>query len=162
MAFEPTEGRGGSTRRRLMLQNRLEALDQDLRHTMTESARTQQTSSHHMTGAVRDVTDRLSKIEETNKQVLNFSGQLENLQRILTNPKQRGILGEYYLETLLKNVFAPDHEMQYKFFRRRNRRRRGLYFATRSCRSIPSSVWKIITASSRRKLTRIASDMKRR
>lgn len=111
------KGRGGiDPQALLMLQNRLEALDQDLRHTMTESARTQQTSSHHMTGAVRDVTDRLSKIEETNKQVLNFSGQLENLQRILTNPKQRGILGEYYLETLLKNVFAPDqYEMQYKF-----------------------------------------------
>lgn len=100
----------------LMLQNRLEALDQDLRHTLTENARSQQTSSHHMTGAVRDVTERLAKIEETNKQVLNFSGQLENLQRILTNPKQRGILGEYYLETLLKNIFAPDqYEMQYKF-----------------------------------------------
>ena len=48
--------------------------------------------------------------------MLGFSGQLENLQRILTNPKQRGILGEYYLETLLKNVFAPDqYQMQYKF-----------------------------------------------
>lgn len=100
----------------LMLQNRLEALDQNLHRTMEESVRVQQTSSHHMTGAVRDVTERLAKIEETNKQVLNFSGQLDNLQRILTNPKQRGILGEYYLETLLKNVFAPDqYEMQYKF-----------------------------------------------
>ncbi len=69
-----------------------------------------------MTNTVRDVTERLVKIEETNKQILSFSGQLENLQRILTNPKQRGILGEYYLETLLKNVFAPDqYEMQYKF-----------------------------------------------
>lgn len=99
-----------------MLQQRLEALDGELRRSLTEQTRNQQTSSHHMTGAVRDVTERLIKIEETNKQVLNFSGQLENLQRILTNPKQRGILGEYYLETLLKNVFAPDqYQMQYSF-----------------------------------------------
>jgi DNA recombination protein RmuC len=100
----------------LMLQQRLESLDQELRRSLNENARSQQTSSHHMTGAVRDVTERLAKIEETNKQVLSFSGQLENLQRILTNPKQRGILGEYYLETLLKNVFSPDqYQMQYPF-----------------------------------------------
>ncbi len=100
----------------LMLQQRLEALDQDMRKTLSENTRNQQSSSHSMTGAVRDVTERLIKIEETNRQVLNFSGQLENLQRILTNPKQRGILGEYYLETLLKNVFAPDqYQMQYAF-----------------------------------------------
>jgi DNA recombination protein RmuC len=100
----------------LMLQQRLETLDQNMRQTLSDNNRNQQTSSHHMTGAVRDVTERLIKIEETNKQVLNFSGQLENLQRILTNPKQRGILGEYYLETLLKNIFAPDqYQMQYAF-----------------------------------------------
>jgi DNA recombination protein RmuC len=100
----------------LMLHQRLEALDQELRRSLTENSRSQQTSSHHMTGAVRDVTERLAKIEETNKQVLSFSGQLDNLQRILTNPKQRGILGEYYLETLLKNIFSPEqYQMQYAF-----------------------------------------------
>ncbi|MSR85392.1 DNA recombination protein RmuC [Candidatus Uhrbacteria bacterium] len=100
----------------LMLQQRIESLNQDLKGSLTESVRHQQASSHQMTGAVRDVTERLVKIEETNKQVLGFSGQLEQLQRILTNPKQRGILGEYYLETLLKNIFAPGQfQMQYKF-----------------------------------------------
>jgi DNA recombination protein RmuC len=100
----------------LMLQQRLDALDTELRRSLSEQTRNQQVSSHHMTSTVRDVTDRLAKIEETNKQVLNFSGQLENLQRILTNPKQRGILGEYYLETLLKNTFSPEsYQMQYAF-----------------------------------------------
>ena len=97
----------------LLLQQRIESLNQDLKQSMTENVRQQQTSSHQMTSTVRDVTERLVKIEETNKQILSFSGQLDNLQRILTNPKQRGILGEYYLETLLKNVFAPDqYQMQ--------------------------------------------------
>ncbi len=100
----------------LMLQQRIESLNQDLKLSLNENVRQQQTSSHNMTTTVRDVTERLVKIEETNKQILSFSGQLDNLQRILTNPKQRGILGEYYLETLLKNVFAPDqYQMQYKF-----------------------------------------------
>jgi len=100
----------------ILLQQRLESLDRDLRGSLTESMKHQQQSSYHMTNTVRDVTERLVKIEETNKQVLTFSGQLENLQRILTNPKQRGILGEYYLETILKTIFAPDqYQMQYAF-----------------------------------------------
>ena len=41
---------------------------------------------------------------------------LQNLQDILKNPKQRGILGEYYLETILKNVLPPgSYQMQYPF-----------------------------------------------
>ncbi|MBM3204886.1 DNA recombination protein RmuC [Candidatus Uhrbacteria bacterium] len=100
----------------LLIQQRVEAFNQDVRGSLTENARQQQAASFQMTNAVRDVTERLVKIEETNRQVLGFSGQLENLQRILTNPKQRGILGEYYLETLLKNIFAPSqYQMQYKF-----------------------------------------------
>jgi DNA recombination protein RmuC len=56
------------------------------------------------------------KLEEGNKQILSFADQLQNLQDILKNPKQRGILGEYYLETLLKNVLAPGQfQMQYPF-----------------------------------------------
>lgn len=65
---------------------------------------------------IRDVTEGLTKLDETNKQVVSFADQLQNLQDILKNPKQRGILGEYYLETLLKNVLAPaQYQMQYAF-----------------------------------------------
>jgi DNA recombination protein RmuC len=63
-----------------------------------------------------EVTEKLTKLDETNRQVINFSGQLQNLQDILKNPKQRGILGEYYLETVLKNVLPPgSYQMQYAF-----------------------------------------------
>ena len=65
---------------------------------------------------IREVTTGLTKLDETNKQVVSFADQLQNLQDILKNPKQRGILGEYYLETLLKNVLAPgQYKMQYMF-----------------------------------------------
>lgn len=65
---------------------------------------------------ITEVTEKLTKLDETNKQVINFSGQLQNLQDILKNPKQRGILGEYYLETVLKNVLPPgSYQMQYAF-----------------------------------------------
>ena len=60
------------------------------------------------------VTERLTRLDETNKQVISFADQLQSLENILKNPKQRGILGEYYLETLLKNVMPPgSFEVQY-------------------------------------------------
>jgi len=65
---------------------------------------------------IADVVAGLTKLEETNKQVVNFSAQLQNLQDILKNPKQRGILGEYFLEETLKNVLPPNsYQMQYSF-----------------------------------------------
>ncbi len=64
---------------------------------------------------IAEVTEKLAKLDETNKQVINFSSQLQNLQDILKNPKQRGVLGEYYLEETLKNVLPPkSFQMQYK------------------------------------------------
>ncbi|MFH1523005.1 MAG: DNA recombination protein RmuC [Patescibacteria group bacterium] len=65
---------------------------------------------------ITEVTQKLTKLDETNKQVVNFSSQLQNLQDILKNPKQRGVLGEYYLEETLKNVLPPNsYQMQYPF-----------------------------------------------
>ena len=65
---------------------------------------------------IRDVTERLTRLDETNKQVISFADQLQSLQDILKNPKQRGILGEYYLETVLKNVLpVGSYQMQYAF-----------------------------------------------
>src|SRR5205814_7238704 len=80
---------------------------------MQESIRTQLSESSKL---IKEVTEGLTKLDETNKQVVSFADQLQNLQDILKNPKQRGILGEYYLETLLKNVLAPNqYQMQYGF-----------------------------------------------
>ncbi|HBR71207.1 MAG TPA: DNA recombination protein RmuC [Candidatus Moranbacteria bacterium] len=64
---------------------------------------------------ISKVTEKLTKLDETNRQVVNFSAQLKNLQDILKNPKQRGVLGEYFLEETLKNVLPPgSYQMQYK------------------------------------------------
>ncbi|MEK7610053.1 MAG: DNA recombination protein RmuC [Patescibacteria group bacterium] len=78
-----------------------------------ESMRSQLSESAKL---IREVTQGLTKLDQTNKQVVSFADQLQNLQDILKNPKHRGILGEYYLETLLKNVLAPgQYQMQYAF-----------------------------------------------
>lgn len=80
---------------------------------MRESMQTQLSESTKM---IREVTAGLTKLDETNRQVVSFADQLQSLQDILKNPKHRGILGEYYLETLLHNVLAPtQYKMQYAF-----------------------------------------------
>ena len=80
---------------------------------MHESLKHQSTESFNI---IRDITEKLTRLDETNKQVVSFADQLQSLQDILKNPKQRGILGEYYLETLLKNVLPTgSYQMQYPF-----------------------------------------------
>jgi len=81
--------------------------------TMHESMKTQLSASNKI---VEDVTRGLTEVRESNKQVISYADQLQNLQDILMNPKQRGVLGEYYLESVLKNVLPPGrYQMQYPF-----------------------------------------------
>lgn len=83
--------------------------------TITNTQQSTQQQFGQMTKIIQEVTSKLTLLDVTNKQVLDFSSQLKSLQDILKNPKQRGILGEYYLETLLKNVLAPESfVMQYR------------------------------------------------
>lgn len=99
-----------------MLQQQISQLQKEIGDRMGETHQAVRQSFAASTGVVRDVTEKLTRMEETTKQVLDITGQLQNLQDMLKNPKQRGILGEYYLETLLINILPPDsYEMQYKF-----------------------------------------------
>ncbi|MEK7480522.1 MAG: DNA recombination protein RmuC [Patescibacteria group bacterium] len=89
-------------------------LDQKLDLKLGESTRMMQTQFSQSAEIIRHVTERLTKLDETNRQVVGFADQLRNLQDILKNPKQRGVLGEYYLETVLSNVLPPQsYQMQY-------------------------------------------------
>jgi len=68
------------------------------------------------TTQIKDVTSQLEKIHADHQHVIDVKTQLGKLTDILANPKQRGVLGEYFLETLLKNVFQPNqYKLQYKF-----------------------------------------------
>ena len=100
----------------LMLQNQVSEIGRALDNKLGESARMAQMGESARNELIRSVSEHLTRLQESNKQVLNFTDQLKNLQDILKNPKQRGILGEYYLETLLKNVLPPgSYQMQYTF-----------------------------------------------
>ena len=65
---------------------------------------------------IADVTQRLAKLDETNRRVVDVATELKTLQNVLQNPKKRGVFGEFYLESVLENVLPPkQYEMQYKF-----------------------------------------------
>jgi DNA recombination protein RmuC len=71
---------------------------------------------HNSSKIVTDISTRLTKLDETNKRVVDVAEELKTLQNVLTNAKQRGGLGEYYLENVLGNVLPPNvWEKQYRF-----------------------------------------------
>lgn len=91
-------------------------MDAKLSESQKEVNETIRHQTNQSQNIIRDITERLTRLDETNKQVMSFTDQLQSLQDILKNPKQRGVLGEYYLETLLKNVMPPgSYQMQYGF-----------------------------------------------
>ena len=64
---------------------------------------------------ITDISGRLTKLDETNKRVVDVADELKSLQNVLQNPKQRGVLGEFYLKQILENMLPPGtFELQYK------------------------------------------------
>lgn len=81
--------------------------------TMQKSVQKQLTESAKL---IADVTQRLAKLDETNRRVVDVADELKTLQNVLQNPKQRGVFGEFYLESVLDNVMSPkQYQTQYKF-----------------------------------------------
>ena len=65
---------------------------------------------------ITEVTQRLAKLDDTNKRVVDVADELKTLQNVLQNPKQRGVFGEFYLQSVLDNVLSTgQYQMQYKF-----------------------------------------------
>ncbi|MDO8593402.1 MAG: DNA recombination protein RmuC [bacterium] len=104
----------------VLLQQQLQNLEKTLDARVAESSRAMQENSHRQFSEsarlIKEITQEVTSVKEIGRQTQGFAEQLQNLQDILKNPKQRGILGEYYLETVLKNVLPPGmYQMQYPF-----------------------------------------------
>jgi len=100
----------------VMIQNQISQIQKSLGEGLSTTHQTIQQQFGQSAKIISEVTEKLTKLGETNKQIVGFAEQLQSLENILTNPKQRGILGEYFLDTLLKNVLPPaSYQMQYKF-----------------------------------------------
>ncbi|KKS52771.1 MAG: hypothetical protein UV18_C0005G0205 [Candidatus Magasanikbacteria bacterium GW2011_GWC2_42_27] len=65
---------------------------------------------------IADITEKLTTLDKTNQQVIGFSEQLGNLEKVLTNQKKRGNLGEAGLQLVLENILPPtSFQLQYGF-----------------------------------------------
>lgn len=86
-------------------------LDKSQKH-MSDSIQQQFAQSAKI---IAEVTQRLAKLDETNKRVVDVADELKSLQNVLQNPKQRGVLGEFYLKQILENMLPPGtFELQYR------------------------------------------------
>ena len=87
-------------------------IQESVSHQLTESGRQMRDSKR----AIAEISARLATINETNKHVESVADELKTLQSVLQNPKQRGVFGEYYLDTVLGNVLpVGSYSLQYKF-----------------------------------------------
>jgi DNA recombination protein RmuC len=92
-----------------------DGLQQQLSDQLGSSNRQMATQFEASAKIIKDVTQKLTELDRTNKNVGDIAAELKTLQNVLQNPKQRGVLGEYYLEQILKNVLPPgSFELQYK------------------------------------------------
>ena len=111
-----TSVQDGDDKTRKAMQDQLDKMTKQLSEHQRGSLDTMQKQFGQSAKIIEEVTKKLTKLDETNKQVVGFAEQMKSLEDILKNPKQRGILGEYLLESLLGNILAPGQfQMQYKF-----------------------------------------------
>lgn len=89
-------------------------LRRDMQDQQKNTTETLQKQFHQSASIIQEVTKNLTHLQETNKQVVGFAEQMKSLENILKNPKQRGVLGEYALESLLSNHLHGNYQMQYK------------------------------------------------
>lgn len=100
----------------LMLQNQINELNRTLDAKLGESSKVMREQFNESAKIIKEITQELTKVGEGQKQVMGVTDQLKNLQDVLKNPKQRGVLGEYYLNTVLENVLPPGTwAAQYEF-----------------------------------------------
>lgn len=64
---------------------------------------------------IQEITREITEVKEGNKQVLSMTEQLSNLEKVLTNQKQRGNWGESSLELILSNFVPENFSMQHGF-----------------------------------------------
>ena len=104
----------------MLIQKQMENLERSLDSRMMESAKqvheTMRSQVSDSAKLIKEITEELTSVKEIGRQTGEYAKQLQGLQDILKNPKQRGVLGEYYLETVLKNVLPPSlYQIQYPF-----------------------------------------------
>ena len=104
----------------LMLQDQLKEIRGTLDTKLGESTKTMQdvvrSQFKESQDLIKDITKEVTEVKEVNKQVSTITEQLQNLEKIFKNQKQRGSIGEAGLELTLSNILPPaSYKLQYGF-----------------------------------------------
>lgn len=94
----------------------IKGLNQTVDNKLSQSTQQMQHQFAQSVGIVKGITEKIVELQQTNKQVMGFSEQLKNLEKVLTSQKQRGNLGEAALNLVLENILPPTaFKLQYSF-----------------------------------------------
>jgi len=131
VVYKLLQPKGKGDRESMFVMQRIEELSRTVDTKLSETNKAMQAGSRmqfqesrtliqdinkEMNEQLRNVIKGVTEVGESSKKVFEVADQLKELQDILKNPKQRGVLGEYYLETVLQNVLPPESfKMQYAF-----------------------------------------------
>ena len=115
---EPKEDRG-----LLLMQQQMESLTTTLEQRLGtfqaqfgQSQMAVQTQFSESQKLIQNITEKVTRVDESTKQIFNVGEQLQNLEKVLKHQKQRGALGEASLELSLSNILPPDaYKTQYLF-----------------------------------------------
>ncbi len=104
----------------VLLQNQINQLIKTVDDKLGRSGREMLEAMRHQFGEsqklIRDITQEVTKVEQSSRQFLTVADALQNLEKVLKHQKQRGNLGEAGLELILSNVLSPaQFKMQYRF-----------------------------------------------
>ena len=111
----------------LMLQQQIQELNKTVDQKMSDTHKTMgdvqesihktiQTQFAQSSKIITDITEKLTNLDKTKQQVIGFSQQLTNLEKVLRSQKQRGNLGEAGLKMVLENMMPPGtFILQYEF-----------------------------------------------
>ena len=103
-----------------VMDDRVRSMTSEMRESMTSqltaSQRLMKDTNDTMVKHLTDVTRGVTEANEASKQVFTIAEQLQNLEKVLKNQKQRGNLGEMALELVLSNMLPPTgYKLQYQF-----------------------------------------------
>lgn len=100
----------------LMLQRQVETLEKQVRDSMESARRSMDERLNATTGVINQISGQLGQLQEAAQKIHEVGKDAASLKDILQAPKLRGIMGEFYLEELLKQVLPPDsYALQHRF-----------------------------------------------
>ncbi len=94
-----------------LIQDHLFHISKNLDEKISKNFEINSKISHNSNKTIEELTKKMTQLQEETKQIRDIWWQLEWLENILKNPKQRWNLWEYFLKELLENIFNED---QYK------------------------------------------------